>query len=66
MPLGGRGKTPGFFADNKGATMKALVLALAAAGYLTMVVTPAFARCPPGTSYQCQQAMNGKVVCGCR
>jgi hypothetical protein len=29
-------------------------------------VTEAWARCPAGTSYQCHQGMNGKVICGCR
>jgi hypothetical protein len=28
--------------------------------------TEAWARCPAGTSYQCHQGMNGKVICGCR
>ena len=27
---------------------------------------PALAKCPPGTSYQCYQGYNGKVICGCR
>jgi hypothetical protein len=26
----------------------------------------AFAACPLGTRYQCQQGFNGKVICGCR
>ncbi len=26
----------------------------------------AWASCPRGTSYQCQQGFNGKVICGCR
>lgn len=26
----------------------------------------AFAKCPPGTKYDCYQAYNGKVICGCR
>lgn len=28
--------------------------------------TVALAACPAGTSYQCYQGFNGKVVCGCR
>jgi hypothetical protein len=45
--------------------MKKLILALAALSILATVI-PAKAACPPGTSYQCQQSYNGKVVCGCR
>lgn len=30
------------------------------------IATSAWAKCPPGTSYQCYQGMNGKVICGCR
>ena len=33
---------------------------------LAATVAEAWARCPPGTSYQCYQGFNGKVVCGCR
>lgn len=29
-------------------------------------IAEAWARCPPGTSYQCHQGFNGKVICGCR
>lgn len=46
--------------------MKALLLGLAVAGYVAALVAPALARCPPGTSYQCHQGFNGKVICGCR
>jgi hypothetical protein len=47
-------------------TMKYALTALAAALYVAALVSPAFARCPPGTSYQCYQGYNGKVICGCR
>ena len=46
--------------------MKVLALSFVAAAYVLAVITPALARCPPGTSYQCYQGFNGKVVCGCR
>lgn len=46
--------------------MKAAMLALAVAGYIGSLVAPAFAGCPAGTSYQCSQGYNGKVICGCR
>lgn len=45
--------------------MKHLVFALAALSVLAWSV-PAKASCPPGTSYQCSQGYNGKVICGCR
>lgn len=49
--------------------MKGMLFAL---GVLTTllgiaaVTSEAWARCPPGTMYQCYQGMGGKVVCGCR
>lgn len=46
--------------------MKYALMAIAIAGYIAAMVAPALARCPPGTSYQCQQGFNGKVICGCR
>lgn len=46
--------------------MRTIALALAVAGYIGAMVAPALARCPPGTSYQCTQGFNGKVICGCR
>jgi hypothetical protein len=45
--------------------MRYLAIALALAGSFAAAI-PAHAACPPGTSYQCQQGYNGKVVCGCR
>lgn len=30
------------------------------------LASPAWAACPAGTSYQCVQGFNGKVICGCR
>ena len=45
--------------------MRYLAIALALAGAFATAI-PAQAACPPGTSYQCYQGFNGKVVCGCR
>lgn len=45
--------------------MKYVVFALALAASLATAI-PAKAACPAGTSYQCTQGYNGKVVCGCR
>lgn len=44
--------------------MKHLLFALAAVALLGTVI-PAKAACPPGSSYQCSQGYNGKVICGC-
>jgi hypothetical protein len=46
--------------------MKYALLVLALAASTLAHVVPAAAACPAGTSYQCSQGMNGKVVCGCR
>jgi hypothetical protein len=40
--------------------------AIVVAALLASLATPALAACPAGTSYQCYQGYNGKVVCGCR
>lgn len=45
--------------------MKHLLLALSALALLGTVI-PASASCPPGTSYNCYSAANGKQSCGCR
>jgi len=45
--------------------MRILKIALTALALSTSVL-PAFAACPAGTSYQCTQGYNGKVICGCR
>lgn len=37
-----------------------------ATALLALSAGVAWAKCPPGTSYQCFQGMNGKVICGCR
>ncbi len=29
------------------------------------VASEAWAKCPPGTRYNCQQGFNGKVICSC-
>lgn len=49
--------------------MRKLGLALAAVltiGAAVGAISIAWAACPPGTSYQCQQGYNGKVICACR
>jgi hypothetical protein len=46
--------------------MRSALLAVAVLGYLLAVIAPAFAKCPPGTRYDCYQGYNGKVICGCR
>jgi hypothetical protein len=49
--------------------MKMRILAAAVVLVATGIAlgTAAWARgCPPGTSYQCTQGFNGKVICGCR
>lgn len=43
-----------------------IVSGLLAFAVLAVAATEALARCPPGTSYQCVQGFNGKVICGCR
>lgn len=43
--------------------MKTITLVVAA---LLLSSNFAMARCPAGTSYQCTQGFNGKVICGCR
>lgn len=43
--------------------MKRVTIAVAA---LLVSAGAALAKCPIGTSYQCTQGMNGKVICGCR
>ena len=45
--------------------MKSALLVLAIAGYILAIVAPAYAGCPPGTTYRCYQGAYGKVVCGC-
>lgn len=45
--------------------MRYVIFALALAASLSTAI-PAHASCPAGTSYQCTQGFNGKVVCGCR
>jgi hypothetical protein len=45
--------------------MNHLIFVLSALSLLGTVI-PAKAACPPGTSYQCTQGYNNKVVCGCR
>jgi hypothetical protein len=40
--------------------------AIVIAAFLASLAGPALAACPAGTSYQCYQGYNGKVVCGCR
>lgn len=42
--------------------MRFILAALASMAF----ATAAWAKCPPGTSYQCTQGFNGKVICGCR
>ena len=44
--------------------MRHLLLAVAALALLASAI-PAKAACPLGTSYQCVQGYNGKVICGC-
>lgn len=44
---------------------------MAVGSILTLAVTialvsEAWARCPPGTAYNCYTNFQGKVVCGCR
>ena len=34
--------------------------------FVASLAAPALAACPAGTSYQCTQGYNGKVICGCR
>jgi hypothetical protein len=49
--------------------MKKLAFAAVLVGAMAIVVAQtkdAWAGCPPGTSYQCSQGYNGKVICGCR
>jgi hypothetical protein len=36
------------------------------AAFIVSLAAPALAKCPAGTSYQCYQGYNGKVICGCR
>lgn len=43
-----------------------MVRIFVAAALLAALSAPAWAKCPMGTSYQCHQGMNGKVICGCR
>jgi hypothetical protein len=38
--------------------------AIVIAAFLASLACPALAACPAGTSYQCYQGYNGKVVCG--
>lgn len=38
---------------------------IAALGFVAMTTLEALAACPPGTSYQCHQGYNGKVICSC-
>lgn len=40
-------------------------LALLAAMIIGGFVAQAWASCPVGTTYSCQQGYNGKVICGC-
>ena len=44
--------------------MKIIQATLVAAALIGMTV-PSFAACPKGTRYQCSQAYNGKMNCGC-
>lgn len=41
-------------------------IALGVMAILAAQTKDAWAGCPPGTSYQCYQGYNGKVICGCR
>lgn len=43
--------------------MKTVVLTIVS---LILLETVAWASCPPGTRYECQQGYNGKVICSCR
>jgi len=44
--------------------MKKAAIALAAL-FTIAWAAQAWAACPPGTRYVCQQGFNGKVVCSC-
>jgi hypothetical protein len=46
--------------------MRKLIATAAVLAATLGLVGQAFAQCPRGTSYQCQQGYNGKVICGCR
>lgn len=46
--------------------MKQVVLIALVVLVTAAAIGEAFARCPPGTRYQCYQGFNGKVICGCR
>lgn len=45
---------------------KVLVTAVTLGALAVGAASFAWAACPPGTSYQCHQGYNGKVICGCR
>jgi len=46
--------------------MRKMIAGVAALVALAGFASLAWAKCPPGTEYQCERQWNGKQSCGCR